>query len=359
MGKLEEKVTAVQYLYKQVSLRKPFRLARHSTLSRLYLRLAKSAGSRVFTVLYTLLFYAWQKAVPFPSEGEFLYEGTVLSKPIRFNAKNTQFEAVYNPLFDRGYEPEIGALLDIVLERKGAFIDIGSNWGYFALHAASLAKFHGYVYACEPFPSTFADLTSVVSQAGLGDKITCWQVAFGQKKAWVKMSYRGLLQSGLAALDAQKDLEAKSFLYSSSKVEVTTLDDVITEPPSVIKIDVEGAESGVLWGGKATINKHKPMIIFENSTWPEDVARTLEPLITLTKWGYQLFYPCWQLDYRRDPFFSGELTEGSGGRTQKLALLPLNAGTRFVFSPRINVFACHESRINSIKRSFTSGNTKS
>jgi len=328
----------MQVLSRKIVIRKPFKLIKPAAISRLYMALTgtygKGGAAKVLTGLYTLMFFAWQKLVPWPSLGIVEYQTGRTRRRLVYNGKNTQFESVYHPDFYGGYEPEVGAVLDTILDTGSTFYDIGSNWGYFSLYAASSPAQIGRIYAFEPFPETYADLESMVDQAGLGSQIICHKLALGKETTTARISYRGLVQSGLAALSMGDRRSLKDYIYPASTVKITTLDEVAGDPPSVLKIDVEGAEADVLAGGKMTISKHRPMIIFENWSDPSTRAKTVEPLETLQKWGYQLFYPQVSMSPTR------------------LVLTPFEAKDRHMYGRQINVLACHASRIKFLREKF-------
>lgn len=56
-------------------------------------------------------------------------------------------------------------------------------------------------------------------------------------------------------------------------VPVSTLDSEIGDViPRVVKIDVEGAELPVLRGARRTLERHRPLVIFEHGKGPSDAA---------------------------------------------------------------------------------------
>jgi FkbM family methyltransferase len=327
--------------------RRIFRSTKVSAFSKLYLILAKCKNSggllKFFEPILKSAIYLWQQFIPFGYIAEFQY--LPLAKKIVYNSKNTQYEVLYNPVFHSGYEPEVCSLLDMLLDQKGTFYDIGSNWGYFSLYAASNSKFSGNIYAFEPFPSTFRDLAQTVKQAGLESRITYQQIALGLKTGVAEMQFQSLLQSGWAALVKRGNHYSKGLLYKKSTVAVTTLDQVALEPPILIKVDVEGSEDEVFKGGSLTLKKSKPYIIFENS-FSDNLSQTLDPLVTLTKLGYKLFYPCWLNTLAKSHYFSPVLGN-------KLALVPITVETRLLYGQQINLFACHASMLPLLKKKFS------
>jgi len=75
-----------------------------------------------------------------------------------------------------------------------------------------------------------------------------------------------------------RDIQFEEFL---ARVQVG---DDLELSPTLIKVDVEGAESSVLRGLERTIRRHKPVIIAENSDW-HDVTNFLGEI------GYSGFMP--------------------------------------------------------------------
>jgi hypothetical protein len=59
-------------------------------------------------------------------------------------------------------------------------------------------------------------------------------------------------------------------------VRTERLDDVLADgpPPALIKIDVEGAELGVLKGAVETLQRHRPHVLFEHGAGGADLYGT-------------------------------------------------------------------------------------
>ena len=131
------------------------------------------------------------------SFGEFDYCRMECSTRIKFNARNTQFHAVYDLGFENRYEVDVAALLDALLPEGGTFFDIGSNWGYFALYTASNhARLK--VFAFEPTPQTYEDLVSCVQQAGLANIVVCHNIALSNADGDAFINIPDHLHSGCA-----------------------------------------------------------------------------------------------------------------------------------------------------------------
>jgi hypothetical protein len=75
-------------------------------------------------------------------------------------------------------------------------------------------------------------------------------------------------------------------------VSVERLDDLVTGPVDVVKIDVEGAEAACLRGAERILREHRPLVIFEHGTTvpgdPDDSAHC-EVWDVLTAADYRVF----------------------------------------------------------------------
>lgn len=148
------------------------------------------------------------------------------------------------------------------LERGGVFYDVGANVGFFALLAAHLVGLReGHVYAFEPAPENASAIIGNSQLNGIPN-ITVIAKAVGAQsghgrlqvvddQSWSKLEEYGLHPNTEAIID----------------VELVALDDLVgageIRPPTLIKIDVEGAELAVLQGSRTTIAEHRPAIICE------------------------------------------------------------------------------------------------
>lgn len=167
---------------------------------------------------------------------------------------NSQFHAIYFRRFQGGYEPEVCALLDVLVEQADVqtFYDIGANWGYFSGYVATHPLFRGKVLAFEPQATAFADLKKFVRQANLEQSIECHQLALSNVEGLGRIQLPDDFHSGLGQL------------YPGGSIPIRKLDDLTLPSPDLIKIDVESHEYAVIEGAIQTLVNRRPYLIFES-----------------------------------------------------------------------------------------------
>lgn len=127
--------------------------------------------------------------------------------------------------------------------------DLGANVGYYTLLAAKLAA-SGRVVAFEPEPRNAAFLRANIAVNDCRN-VTVHELAIAAGTGISRFKYgRGL---GTGALSQDGGLQVKTI----------SLDEFVAEThlqPTHLKIDVEGAENAVLFGGLETLTRHHPTI---------------------------------------------------------------------------------------------------
>jgi len=160
--------------------------------------------------------------------------------------------------FREYYEPEL-AYLEKILSPGGVFVDVGANFGVYALVASKLVGETGRVLAFEPTAQSFATLQQNIALNHFSN-VGAFQVALAQTvgKAWL-----------YHARDPVGNSLGKDPLWRDEGEEVQTeaLDNLLgekgVERVDAIKIDVEGAEELVLRGAVKCLTTQSPIIIFE------------------------------------------------------------------------------------------------
>lgn len=157
-------------------------------------------------------------------------------------------------------EPELRRL-EQFLRPGDVFIDVGANIGVYALKGARIVGPAGRVVAVEPGRDAGRLLTENVALNGYRH-IAIVPKALADQEG----------QATLHHIPLGDDPQAFSLLSGAGheageQVEMTTLDRLVADLGlariDCIKIDVEGAEHMVLGGGRASIGRWHPTVIFE------------------------------------------------------------------------------------------------
>ena len=140
-------------------------------------------------------------------------------------------------------------LQEFLGERVGpndVFFDVGAHIGFFSICAGALGA---RVVAVEPCPRSAARLRTNVRLNGLDAVVV-------EAAAWDEGGSVGLADGG-----SSKELS----VIPGDDVVATTLDDIAERHgmPTVMKLDVEGAESRVLAGARRILAEASPIVLCE------------------------------------------------------------------------------------------------
>jgi FkbM family methyltransferase len=140
-------------------------------------------------------------------------------------------------------------------------LDVGANVGGYALLLGRWVSPGGRVYAFEPAPDAFDGLTRHVRLNGLAGVVVPVREAAAGSTGTGRLAADGV--SGANRLGGE----------GGAAVATVTLDDFCAREgirPTVIKIDVEGAELEVLRGGRSTLRRCRPVVAFEHGLGSAD-----------------------------------------------------------------------------------------
>jgi FkbM family methyltransferase len=194
---------------------------------------------------------------------------------------------------------EIGikAVLASGLRGTGTYVDIGTNRGQVLREAVRVAP-RGRHMAFEPIPALAAEVSRMFPE------VECRQKALGSRVESAEFCHFRELDgwSGLRRRPEISDARGRPEFIT---VEVSTLDvelDGLT--PSVIKIDVEGAEHAVLEGARAVLARSRPLVIFEHVYEAAALygAAPGAPWEILTELGYEIYSITGDGPYAREAF---------------------------------------------------------
>lgn len=186
------------------------------------------------------------------------------------------------------YEPVETELVKREVKKGDIALNIGANIGYYTLILARLVGQEGKIYAFEPDPDNFALLTKNV-------EINNYQNVILEEKA---VSNR----TGKGRLYLSKYNKGDHRVYDcydgrgSIEIEVTRLDDYFkgyNGKIDFIKLDVQGAEGGVIQGMLSLLEKTKNLKML-TEIWPPGLEKFgtgfKKYLRLLLEYGFKLYY---------------------------------------------------------------------
>ncbi|MEX0918574.1 MAG: FkbM family methyltransferase [Candidatus Paceibacterota bacterium] len=154
-------------------------------------------------------------------------------------------------------ERNLTAFLTRHLKSDDIFYDVGANFGFYTFLAEHLIN-TGEVHSFEPNERVFKYL----KQNTTGSEILANRQALSDQVGTATF-FDSVIDSSASSLLRQAKRPVDD--YKKIEVETITLDEYVKThtPPTIIKIDVEGAEYSVVKGGLETIKKYQPIIILE------------------------------------------------------------------------------------------------
>jgi FkbM family methyltransferase len=171
------------------------------------------------------------------------------------------------------------------LKEESNCIDVGCHKGEILDAILEFAP-NGKHHAFEPIPSFYQDLRDKYSE-----KAKIYPYALSDESGTALFNY-------VKNAPAYSGLQKRDYAVSTPEIEkiqvdVQRLDDLIPDDSKIdfLKIDVEGAEFGVIKGAKRLLTQDRPLILFEcglgasnhYGTQPQDIFDFLSEI------GYQLF----------------------------------------------------------------------
>jgi FkbM family methyltransferase len=197
----------------------------------------------------------------------------------------------------------ISAVLASALRGEGTYVDVGTNRGQVLREAVRIAP-RGRHVAFEPIP----ELAALVSEAF--PAVDCRRKAVGARAEVTEFCYFRQLD-GWSGLRRSPQISDSRGDPQYIEVEVSTLDvELAGIAPSVVKIDVEGAEVEVLEGARQVLSRARPLVIFEHVYEAAALygAQPGAPWDVLCGLGYEIFAVTGEGPYAREEFIGSRET---------------------------------------------------
>jgi FkbM family methyltransferase len=178
----------------------------------------------------------------------------------KINGMKFRFPVKWFRYFPNDYEKENCDFLKKTVKPGMDIIDIGAHIGFFGIVFSQLTNNKGRVFSLEPTPGTYKLLLHNLKinhcenvtpvQAAVSNKV-------GKATFYISEDYEGNNSNSLVKTNPLLEM-------TGYEVQLETIDNIVKTyslTPSIIKIDVEGAEFDTLTGGLATFSQFKPSLI--------------------------------------------------------------------------------------------------
>ena len=162
------------------------------------------------------------------------------------------------------------------LREGDVLYDIGANVGVYALIAATVAP-RATIVAVEPGYATFASLCDNLLLNGIAERVVPLPLVLGAETHLGSLSYRDV-----SAGAAIHELDSEQSGAYRQPVLVFALDDLLERfglpAPTLVKLDVDGAEADVLAGARQTLQRPelRSLIVEVENAVTDPVLRELE-----------------------------------------------------------------------------------
>jgi FkbM family methyltransferase len=190
------------------------------------------------------------------------------------------------------YEAEKQELVSRLVKPGMVVWDVGANVGFYTLAFSRFAGAGGKIFAFEPLGANFDRLLSHIRLNGLTN-VTAVQAAVASSVGLVGFD------TGPNALMGRLDERLREYLIPTLSADSITcrFPDAI---PTLVKIDVEGAEAGVLEGADKLLSEAGPdLLLALHGREPEQRCRAI-----LAAHAYECFYldgtPASETPFRSD-----------------------------------------------------------
>jgi FkbM family methyltransferase len=167
-------------------------------------------------------------------------------------------------------EPEVQQVLADCLVPGAVLYDVGAHAGFMTLIACRLVGPTGHVHAFEPIPANIETIRRNLAANRFGNA-TLHELALSDVDGPARMA------------TGPRNITAHIADTGETMVTAARCDALDLDPPTMVKIDVEGAESRVLAGMKETLRRHRPVVVVEIH------GEQREPVeLVLTQSGYRI-----------------------------------------------------------------------
>jgi FkbM family methyltransferase len=174
------------------------------------------------------------------------------------------------------------------LKENDIFYDIGANYGFYTYLALEFCK---EVHSFEPLPDIFENLKMNLENIR---NVFLNKVALSNKevKAKIYLPSKSGLDASAGSTIIKETIDKHHYKFSKSlEIETTTLDNYLKDhnKPTIIKLDIEGAECLVIEGGYEFFKNNSPIIAMEVWSSKEGGEISMKAVEKLRELGYKSY----------------------------------------------------------------------
>lgn len=185
------------------------------------------------------------------------------------------------------YENEFIDVMRRFLKRGDTCVDVGGHLGYYCLLMARIVGPKGRVISFEPVQENMAVLKENVALNGFTN-VELVNCALGERPGTLSLirpkNFELSWTPSVRGYSVEGDRD-------SVEVKVETLDGFLSRgghKPSIIKIDVEGAELDVLRGATETLRTTRPAVLLEIHGWGDAASDEILKLFSSANYAVSL-----------------------------------------------------------------------
>jgi len=177
---------------------------------------------------------------------------------------NPQSHLLHRFLRTGCYEPSVSQLFLSLVRPECDVIDVGANIGFFTVAGAKKLT-TGRLLAAEPTSEAFCRLAENVTRNGVADRVILFKGMIGAAKGQADIHFVPGFEE-YSSINDPEHFATRGKEIRTDTVPVERIDDLVAKyglRPTVMKVDVEGAEFSVFSGAQDTLSAYRPAVISE------------------------------------------------------------------------------------------------